>query len=52
MSFRNFVMVPLTEIALISLHPLFHLPVSVLAGMTDDSSSVRKVEETPHLQAV
>lgn len=52
MSFRNFVMMPLAEIAPDLVHPLFHLPVSVLARMTGDSSSVRKVEETHSLQAV
>ncbi len=52
MSFRNFVMVPLSEIAPDFVHPLFHLPVSVLARMTGDTSRVRKVEETQPLQAV
>lgn len=52
MSFRNFVMIPLAEIAPDFVHPLFHLPVSVLVRMTGDSSVVRKVEETAHLQAV
>jgi len=52
MSFRNFVMVPLAEIAPDFIHPLFHLPISVLAQMTGDSSIVRKIEERPQLQAV
>ncbi|MDI6698038.1 MAG: 2-amino-4-hydroxy-6-hydroxymethyldihydropteridine diphosphokinase [Candidatus Saccharicenans sp.] len=52
MSFRNFVMVPLAEIAPDFVHPLLHLPISVLSGMTGDSSLVRKVEESHHLQAV
>ncbi len=52
MSFRNFVMVPLAEIAPDFVHPLLHLPISVLSGMTGDPSLVRKVEESQHLQAV
>jgi len=52
MSFRNFVMIPLAEIAPDFIHPLFHLPVSVLVEMTGDTSTVRKVEEALQLQAI
>jgi 2-amino-4-hydroxy-6-hydroxymethyldihydropteridine diphosphokinase len=52
MSFRNFVMIPLAEIAPDFVHPLFHQSISRLAGLTGDSSTVRKVEEVQHLAAV
>ena len=52
MSFRNFVMIPLAEIAPDFVHPLFHLPISVLARMTGDSSAVRKTGEGQPLQAI
>ncbi len=43
MSFRNFVMIPLTEIAPDLIHPLLHKPISILAQQTGDLSEVRKV---------
>jgi 2-amino-4-hydroxy-6-hydroxymethyldihydropteridine diphosphokinase len=52
MSFRNFVMIPLAEIAPDFVHPLFHVPISVLARMTGDSSTVRKNREAQPIQAV
>lgn len=52
MSFRNFVMIPLAEIAPDFVHPLLHQPISILAQMTGDSSTVRKVEEIHQLTAV
>lgn len=44
MSFRNFVMIPLAEIAPDLIHPLLHKPISILAQQTGDMAEVRKVE--------
>ncbi|HEK86685.1 MAG: 2-amino-4-hydroxy-6-hydroxymethyldihydropteridine diphosphokinase [Candidatus Saccharicenans sp.] len=44
MSFRNFVMIPLAEIAPDFVHPIFHQTIAVLAGLTGDTSLVRKIE--------
>lgn len=48
MSFRNFVMVPLAEIAPDFIHPLLHQPISALVHQTGDQAEVRKVDEIPH----
>ncbi len=45
MSFRNFVMIPLSEIAPDLIHPLLHQPLVEIARNTGDTSLVRKVEE-------
>jgi 2-amino-4-hydroxy-6-hydroxymethyldihydropteridine diphosphokinase len=45
MSFRNFVMIPLAEIAPDFIHPLLHQPISTLAQQTGDQAEVRKVSE-------
>lgn len=52
MSFRNFVMIPLAEIAPDVIHPLLHQPMALLAQMTGDSAAVRKVEEIHQLTAL
>jgi len=52
MSFRNFVMIPLNEIAPDLVHPLLHEPVAELVRSTGDSSAVRKIEEAPQQLAV
>jgi len=52
MSLRNFVMIPLSEIAPDLIHPLLHQPIAELARNTDDTSLVRKVEEAHQQLAV
>jgi len=50
MSFRNFVMIPLAEIAPDFIHPLLHQPISALAHQTGDQAEVRKVVESSSAQ--
>ncbi|MDI6845930.1 MAG: 2-amino-4-hydroxy-6-hydroxymethyldihydropteridine diphosphokinase [Candidatus Saccharicenans sp.] len=52
LSFRNFVMVPLAEIAPDFVHPLLHLPISTLAEMTGDTAEVRRVVEVRRFHQV
>ncbi|MBC7363444.1 MAG: 2-amino-4-hydroxy-6-hydroxymethyldihydropteridine diphosphokinase [Candidatus Aminicenantes bacterium] len=45
LSLRNFVMIPLAEIAPDFIHPLLHQPISALVQQTGDQAEVRKVVE-------
>lgn len=44
---RNFVLIPLREIAPHAVHPLLHERIDVLAGRSGDSGAVRKLAAVP-----
>ena len=52
MNLRNFVLVPLKEIAPGTVHPVLHESIDVLSSKSEDASIVKKIRTTSAVSAV